>query len=316
MNYSTLKIILFVAILIITCACNFISQNASYSTTSVTAQPTPIENAMLNSQNNDEPVEFFDDDVQYEDALTYNGYRVEKNTKIARIKYDDGEIEAMPTTFITLKRNNKTIETFEGVHYPAGNDARFLLSPILGRQTKQLIIGEEANGNRDTRYWILELSQKINVLFDSDDYRIGRYFGKIDINHDGTYELVLSLTTFWFFDGFNNINSPFIDVVFMYDEGQQKYIPANPHFQKFALRTLAQDITKARETKSDGNTAKPGKDKLGAVMRVVLSYLYAGKEKEGWSFYENEYNLPDKEEMKTRFEAMLNEDAVYKAIRK
>jgi hypothetical protein len=314
MNYPTFKIILFLAILVITCACNTIPQNTGYSTTSVTAQSVPIENSMLNSQNNDEPVDFFNDDVHYEETLAYNGYRVEKNTKIARIKYDDGEIQTMPTTVVTLKRDNKIIETFEGVHYPSGNDAYFILSPILGRQTKQLIIGEEAN--RDNRYWIVELSQKVEVLFDSGDYDVGRYFRKIDINHDGKYEVVQLLTAFWFFDEFNNINSPFIDIIFAYDEERKKYLPANPQFQKFALRTLAQDIAKARNTKSDGNTLRPGRDKLGAVMKVVLSYLYAGKEKEGWAFYESEYKLPDKEEMRTKFQERLSRDAIYKVVRK
>jgi len=52
------------------------------------------------------------------------------------------------------------------------------------------------------------------------------------------------------------------------------------------------------------------------VLKVVLSYLYAGKEQEAWSFYESEYNLPDKEEIKGTVKEAVSKDNVYKVLKK
>lgn len=52
------------------------------------------------------------------------------------------------------------------------------------------------------------------------------------------------------------------------------------------------------------------------MLEVVLTYLYAGRESEAWAFYESEYDLPEKTEMKAKIPKKLRGDAVYKALRK
>lgn len=80
------------------------------------------------------------------------------------------------------------------------------------------------------------------------------------------------------------------------------------------MRDIEQQKTKVRIEKS--NTAQNDGDILGAILEVLLEYVYVGKEKEAWEFYEAEYNLPDKAEMKPKIKNRLKEDSVYQTISK
>lgn len=55
---------------------------------------------------------------------------------------------------------------------------------------------------------------------------------------------------------------------------------------------------------------------LADVLEVLLSYVYAGEEREGWEFYEAAYRLPDKAEVKREVEAVLRLEPVYRFMYK
>jgi hypothetical protein len=137
-----------------------------------------------------------------------------------------------------------------------------------------------------------------------------------DIDKDGKEELIQSLLTFWFFSRLDNTNSSFPEIIFTYDSKSKEYVPANNKFQDFVLRDIQQHIAKVKEAKSKSHKTKFDKDILSAVLEVVLRYAYSGKEKEAWEFYEAEYNLPDKAEIKSEIENKLKADSVYRAISK
>ncbi len=165
-------------------------------------------------------------------------------------------------------------------------------------------------------YWVVSLSPNAKIIYDSGDYPVGHALRAIDIDGDGKYELIQSLLSFWFWGRFSNVDSPFIEVIFVYNPTLQKYVPANPQFQEFALRNIQDNLRKAKEIQADSNLPGQDKGKLGAVLEVVLTYLFAGKEQEAWSFYETEYNLPDKEEMKVEIQKTLIKNVVYKVLKK
>jgi hypothetical protein len=50
------------------------------------------------------------------------------------------------------------------------------------------------------------------------------------------------------------------------------------------------------------------------VMKIFVEYVYAGKEKDAWEFFDKEYTPGDKEELKAEIRATLDECAIYKAI--
>lgn len=312
MKYFVLKFILYATAFFL-CACKVDSISSKSLAPLETPQVIPADNKIQPAKikNFDASIFCFDDFYTDDDSLSYGAYKIEKRSKMFWMK--DAEVNA-EVTYAVLKRNGKIINKFEGIHYPLGNDARFCLFPILGQKGKQLIIEETAN--REWQHWVVDLSGDAKVIYDSGDYSVGQSLRTIDIDGDGKNELIQSLLTFWFFNRLTNVDSPFIDVIFVYDSARKKYVPANPQFQEFALRNIEGDIRKAKEIKADSNA--PGQDngKLGAVLNVVLTYTYAGKEQEAWAFYENEYDLADKEEMKTKIKDALGKDEVYKTIKR
>jgi hypothetical protein len=311
-NCCLTKLFLF-ALAIWLCACGIDSPNSQPSVPSASAQNVPPdnENKPVQSKSLENPILYFDDVYTNDDSLTYGAYKVEKRSKMLWLKEAETNAEV---TYVVLKRNGKTTATFEGIHYPLGNDARFGLFPILGQETKQLIIEQEAH--RAWHHWVVNLSPNPKVIYDSGDYPVGHSLRTIDIDRDGKYELIQSLLSFWFWERLTNVDSPFIEIIFVYNPTLQKYVPANPQFQDFALRNIEDDIRKAKEIKTDSNLPGQDKGKLGAILEVVLTYLYAGKDQEAWSFYESEYNLPDKEQMKVKIQETVNQNAVYKALKK
>lgn len=294
-------------------ACGFDSADSKISASPVFAQTVSPggSNNPAGSKNDDDSILYFDEIYTADEKLTYGAYQIEKRSKTIWLK--DAEMNA-EVTYIVLKRGGKPVAAFEGVRYPLGNDARFALFPVLGQKSNQLIIEQKAH--RTWRHWVVNLSPSFKVIYDSGDYPVGHSLRAIDIDKDGTCELIQSLHTFWFWERLTNVDSPLTEIVFAYHPALKRYVPANPQFQKFALRNIEDNIRKTKEIKTDSNA--PGQDggKLGAVLEVFLSYTYAGKEPEAWSFYESEYNLPDKEEMKVKIQKRLREDVVYQAIKK
>ena len=242
--------------------------------------------------------------------LSHIGYEIEKRSRTVKFegtKYDT-EIQ-----YAVLKKNGKVVAKFDGLSHPLGTEVRFGLFPLLGQVSNQIIV--EQTTHRGWRYWVVDLSPNFRIIYDSGDYPVGYSLRALDLNHDGRYELIHTLHTFWFFNKLANTNSPFIDVVFKYNPKTRKYVPANPEFQEYALREVEQKIRKAREVKEKWNGTGYDGDLLGAVLEVALPYIYAGKEQEGWSFYE-EYNSLDKEAIKSEIKKALEDDSIYRAIKR
>jgi hypothetical protein len=248
------------------------------------------------------------DNIYFEDSvLSYSGYEVERRSRTIRFRYTKYDTQIL---YAVLKKNGKVLATFDGLLHPLGTEVRFGLFPLLGESSKQLIV--EQSTYRGLRYWVVNLPPSFSVLHDSVNYPVG-YLRALDLDKDGRYELIQSLLSFHFFNKLDNTNSPSIDIVFKYNPRTQTYIPANPEFQDFALKDIEQKIKKAREVRATDDSSNYYRNLLSAVLEVSLRYIYAGKEKEGWSFYE-EYNAPDKDEVKSELMKVLNRDSVYKSI--
>ena len=79
-------------------------------------------------------------------------------------------------------------------------------------------------------------------------------------------------------------------------------------FQDYALRGI--DVDRRNLDPSDK------RNYLSKRLEIFLRYVYANKEGEAWAFFEREYALPDKEEMRSRIKAVLKDEPVYKYIHK
>jgi hypothetical protein len=114
-----------------------------------------------------------------------------------------------------------------------------------------------------------------------------------DLDGDGVYEISQAVPAFVFFEDLTNATSHLIDVAFKYDPKTRQYLPANQILQPYSLAGIEDEINGL--DKSD--THKFTSD----VLLIVLRYIYAGKRKEAWSFYNREYNLPDKERLPGKY---------------
>ena len=279
--------------------CNYSvsSQSASISKAQPHASPTP---EVYPQQLNDIFVD--------EDKLSYNGYDVLRLKKKVKYEYpkESGETKSdlIEVSYAIVKRNTRTLAKFEGVYFGLGNATDFGLFSLLAGDSKQLIVSQTIP--RGGRHWVVSLSPDFRALFDGGDYGVGREeFNVIDVDKDGTYEISLPVTAFYAYsDVIATGNTPLPEILFKYDRATGKYLPANQMFQEYALRGIEQKIAKLDSSDELLYRAR--------VMDIVLQYIYASKEKDGWLFYDGEYKLTDKEELKSKMKATLKGQPVYR----
>jgi hypothetical protein len=230
-------------------------------------------------------------EIVYEtrNLLRYGGYNIRKLSKTVRLR-EVGWQGLTNVEYAVIKKNDSVIAKFDVLRHPLGTSARIGLFSFLGGSRKQLVI--EQTLPRAWAYWIVDLAPPLRVVYDSTKYNLGHELSPEDIDGDGTYEFWQSLFTFWFFDRLCGACSPRIGIIFKYDPKTKKYLPANHLFQQRVLEGIKEDIARVEQVNktTDFTTSQdPGGEYLSKVMMVIIPYIYAGKEKEAWSFYDREY---------------------------
>ena len=242
----------------------------------------------------------------HEDTLSYVGYEV-------RRCYDSQK----GMWFATLEKEGKVLATFKNDGYRKEMN-NFGLFPFLGTKVKQLVIEQYSGGAHCCwSYWILKLGPDLDVIYESQEYPVGYGLTPLDLDQDGVFEFTQALLTFDYFDRLPHALSPLPAVVFKYEEKNSRYLPANQIFANYLLNGIEEDTERVREfqKKTDLTTCDDARGEyLSLVFEVVLRYIYAGKEKEGWLFYEKEYHLPDREEMRSKIKKKLESCPVYREI--
>jgi len=200
-------------------------------------------------------------------------------------------------------KDNRRLMKFDGVYFGLGNSTWLGLFDLFGNGSQQFIISQTAP--RTGRHWVVSVSPTVRVLFDSFDYGVGREeFYVIDIDKDGVYEIVLPVTGFYeMMDQMYIGEIPLPEIIFKYDARAGKYLPANHLFLDYALYDIERDIKQLLPA-DDLNY-------LSRRLTILLRYVYAHKAKEGWDFFEREYQRPDKAEIKARIRLVLKRAPVY-----
>lgn len=249
------------------------------------------------------------------DELTFDGYVVRKLRK--RVTFEDPsdvkpETESRPLTaecsYAVLKRRGRVLATFDSVCGGFGNGTRFGLFPFLGGDEKQLLVSQDVP--RGGTQWVVSLSRGFRVIFDGDEFGVGREgddMALADMDGDGVYELKLPLTAFYGFSDWalSTAGTPLPTVVFKYDEGARKYLPANRRFARLLLAD-------AEDSKKKVPGPEDRENHLSDILSLVLDYVLAGEEQAAWAFYEEAYRLPDKAEMKRKIQAELSALPLYR----
>jgi len=234
-----------------------------------------------------------------EKSLSYNGFDIATIAKSKPIEF----------SYAVIKKNGKVLAKFDSLHLHGGpvNATEIGLFPLLGGKTKQLIISQTLP--RTGRHWIVELAANPKVLFDSGDYEVGREeVWAVDLDGDGVYEIGLYVTSFYGeFNQLSVASTPLPTVFFRYDRRAGRYLPANHRYRDYLLKDIEAEI---RDLPTE-----VGERYLARRLDVLLQFLYAGKEKEGWEFFDKAYTLPDADKIKAIVKEELQKAPAYKFIR-
>ena len=238
-------------------------------------------------------------DIFSDEDTSYNGYEMRRLTKTITDEFDTN----VEVSYAVLMKNKRPLLKFDGVYFGAGNSTEFGLFNLLGNGSQQFIVSQTVP--RTGRHWVVSVAPEVRVLFDSWDYGVGREeFYVIDIDKDGIYEISLPVTAFYDMqDKMYMAEIPLPEIIFKYDPKVRKYLPANHLFPDYALRDIQSDIE--RLSSEDSNY-------LSTRLDILLRYVYARKEREGWAFFEREYKRQDKEEIKARIVSVLKNAPICK----
>lgn len=230
-------------------------------------------------------------DIYESDTLVHHGYEI--------------RVLGKKNSYAVIKRDNKIVAEFRGkLYHPEGNFTDIGRYDLLGDGTQPVIISTTVP--RGGRHWVVSLYPEVGVLFDSGDYGVGREeFYVIDVDKDGVYEISLEVTAFYQMQDKMYIGEiPLPQILFKYDPAQKKYLPANHVHPDYALRGLDNQIHALNEEERY----------LSKRLNILLRYIFAGQEKQGWSFFEEAYRRPDKEEITARIKDVLNGQGVYRYL--
>ena len=138
------------------------------------------------------------------DSISYNGYEI---VRLHKTIHDKATRSDIPVSYAILKSGGRTIATFEGVYFGAGNETDFGFASLLGGETKQLIVSQTVP--RGGGHWIVDISSDGATLFDSYDWDLGREEVCVhDFDGDGISEISMLLTSFWGFGAMSMAESP------------------------------------------------------------------------------------------------------------
>ena len=246
------------------------------------------------------------------DELTHEGYTVRRREKKVKTEYPP-EMKAPArwdaVSYAVVERNGKAVAGFDGgIHNSGLNSASFGLFAFLGDGAKQFVISQDAP--REGRQWVVSLSPRLRVVYDGAAFGTGREaddMGVEDLDGDGVHEITVPDCGFYGFKGWvlAPMQTPLPTVIFKYDARAGKYLPANELFQERLLNEVAE-----RAARVAGPEDRTGH--LAGVLSVVVGYVYAGRPREAWAFYEASYALPDKVEVRREIEETLRARPVYR----
>ena len=247
-------------------------------------------------------------------SLDFEDYRIKRVTVK---KKDDFDGTLIDVNEAVLSKKGKTLARFEGTIHSLGNSMSFGLYPFLGGSEKQLLVIDESP--RSDREWIVGLTPKFEIMFDAADYNVqGGHLRLVDIDKDGVYELLYGKFLNEAFVNQSNGTRPVGMIVFKFEPKTRKYVPATHFFTDYTLRGIAEKVREFNESKNKS---------LDSCLEIFMTYVYAGKEDEGWKFFDKEGldfssletsngKVKGKQNIIEHIKTTLNKDPIYKCIRK
>jgi hypothetical protein len=240
-----------------------------------------------------------------EDRLIYQEYEVTRSAKPGADSWT-----------ITVKKNGKELSRFETGSTGSKDWGQLGLFNFLGGQSPQLIIeGYSGGAHCCWEYRVIDLSPTYRVLYDSRDWQVGQDLTPVDLDEDGVYEFIQSVMTFDYFY-VSHARAPFPKAIFKYDIKSGKYLPANHFFPEEVTQDVKKDVAElARFGRDpDRSDAYKREEYVAAALRAFLKYVYSGREPQAWAFFDLEYNLEDKQKLRSDIKKQLRGCSIYNYI--
>jgi len=189
---------------------------------------------------------------------------------------------------------------------------RIGLFSFLDKKTKQIIIQQSTGGAHCCYLWrIYDLFPVFRLAFDSRRYPIGDAMDDavlLDIDKDGMLEFIHYSNMFSYFDDYCFTCLPRPVVVFRYNLEAKQYFPANHIFPAYSLKGVKKSIEQVKEMD------RQQRDIFPPMLEVLLSYIYSGREKQAWAFYNQYYNSQYGRTLKRKIKSALRRDGIYRFL--
>jgi hypothetical protein len=112
--------------------------------------------------------------------------------------------------------------------------------------------------------------------------------------------------------------SPFPTAIFKYDKNAGEYLPANSLFPNEVTKNLKKDLADvarlSRNLDRSSLYVPANEEYIAAALRVFLKYVYAGREPRAWAFFNAEYKLNNKQQLRSDLREKLRECSIYDYI--
>jgi hypothetical protein len=181
------------------------------------------------------------------------------------------------------------------------------LSPILNNGKEQLIIEIYWDGMECYYYWLLNLSDSIEVLYDSHrfpDCELGDIAAFADIDHDGVLEFIQRVDADIF-------------AIFKYSKADNAFVFSNPKFSKFVDSYISGRINDLQVFLKSNNQQQDvdyHDELVSQITTIVIQYALSNQEQKGWAFFDKWYRQSDKQTIRNNIQQELANSELFKEL--
>lgn len=318
-KYLLISLITFFVGLFVASICFFLKAESPQplETETIISVETPLAEVAVETVENEDEFRAALEDIWIEDdEVFYEGYKISK--ECVNIEGDRNNCR--------LKIKNKgKISAEIDLEYGLKNWLQYGVINLLGENDKQLIVHTYSGGAHCCYdYIIYDLKPTFRVIYDSRKFEpateIGNELVPVDIDGDGVFEFQQDVMAFDYMAPGGHATSTFPPAIFSYNKQKNRYEIANKRFPNYVLNELNKNLAGHDQWVKDN--AKYGtiitQEELDeiSIREKTIYLIYAGKEKEGWKFFDENYKFQFREKFKKEIKESLSKDPTYLSIYK
>ncbi len=163
-----------------------------------------------------------------------------------------------------------------------------------------------------------------NLVYDSGWYGAYGRITLLDIDGDGSTEIVHNLATFHYYDGLCYYCSPFVDAIFAYDQEAGRFVPANERFPALWQDTLeearnprpVQELIPNPKTAKDSDEFEHFRQLQARAVARAANLILAGYENEAYAWLAHQFTPEEGQRVCHVLHQHLNTNGHYLFLKK